>query len=436
MRKIWIVAQREYLAIVGAKAFLIAITIMPVLMFGGIVAMRLLQDRTGPTERKIAVADATGLLLNALVQAAEKRNEKEILDKNSGAQIKPRYLLQPGPQGPLSDDDRYELSQRVRRREIDAFVEIPAAVADRSAQAPKVAFHAENAAVADERKWLEAMVNEVLRTRRLQQAGIDPQVVQRAAAPFVAIEPLGLVDRSATTGQVSKAQESNIVDALFIPFGVMLLMWMVIFLAAQPMMESVLEEKSQSIAEVLLGSVDTFQLLLGKLLGGVGGSLTIVAIYGLGAIGFAWHADYLHLVPLRVVPWFLVYQVLAVMLFGSMFMAVGSAVSQLKEAQSMLMPLYMVMMIPLFVWLVLVREPLGSLATWLSFFPPATSLVMVLRTAATAAVPWWQQAVGILVLLATTLLVVFLAARIFRIGFLARGKTPKLTEILRWAVHG
>ncbi len=82
------------------------------------------------------------------------------------------------------------------------------------------------------------------------------------------------------------------------------------------------------------------------------------------------------------------------------------------------------------------REPLGSLGTWLSFFPPATPLVVVLRSAATAAVPWWQQSLGILVLLATTLLVVFLAARILRIGFLARGKTPKLIEILRWAVHG
>jgi ABC-type Na+ efflux pump permease subunit len=435
MGKIWIVAHREYVAIVGTKAFLLAITIMPVLMFGGIVIQSLLRERTGPAERKIAVADGTGLLFQALLQAAERRNEKDIFDKNNGKQIKPRYVLEAGRQSPLSDDDRYELSQRVRRREIDAFVEIPAAVADASAQTPKVAFHAENATVADEKNWLQGVINDILRTRRLQQAGIDPQVVQRAGAPFIPVEPLGLVDRSAA-GQVTKAQESNLVDALFIPFGVMLLMWMVIFLAAQPMMESVLEEKSQSIAEVLLGSVDTFQLLLGKLLGGVAGSLSVMAIYGLGAIGYAWHADYLHLVPLRVLPWFLVYQVLAVMLFGSVFMAVGSAVTQLKEAQSMLLPVWMVMMIPLFVWLQVVREPLGPLATWLSFFPPATPLVMVLRSAATASVPWWQQALGILVLLATTLLVVFLAARIFRIGFLARGKTPKLTELLRWALHG
>jgi len=435
MGKIWIVARREYVAIVGTKAFLIVITMMPVLMFGGIVAQSLLQRRAGPSERKIAVADGTGVLWEPLLKSAEQRNQNEVFDVNSGTQIKPRYVLQTGPKAPLSDEDRYELSQRVRRREIDAFVEIPAAVAGGSAQAPKVAFHAENAAVADEKNWIQGVVNDALRTRRLKQAGIDPQVVQQAGQPFVVVDPLGLVDRSAT-GRVTKAQESNFVDAVFIPFGVMLLMWMVIFLAAQPMMESVLEEKSQSIAEVLLGSVDTFPLMLGKLLGGVGGSLTVVAVYGLGAIGFAWYMDYLHVVPLRVVPWFLVYQVLAVMLYGSVFMAIGSAVTQLKEAQSMLLPVLMVMMIPLFVWLNVVREPLGSLGTWLSFFPPATPLVMVLRSAATAAVPWWQQALGILVLLATTLLVVFLAARIFRIGFLARGKSPKLIEILRWAAHG
>jgi ABC-2 type transport system permease protein len=213
-------------------------------------------------------------------------------------------------------------------------------------------------------------------------------------------------------------------------------MWMVIFLAAQPMLESVLEEKSQRIAEVLLGSVSTFQLMIGKLLGGVGGSLTVVLVYGLGAIGLAWHFDALHLVPLRVIPWFLVYQVLAVMLFGSLFMAIGAAVNQLKEAQSMLLPVWLVMMFPLFIWFQAIREPMGGLATWMSFFPPATPLMMVLRIAATSAVPWWQAALGVVVLLATTLLIVLAAARIFRIGFLAQGKAPRLAELLRWALRG
>jgi ABC-2 type transport system permease protein len=142
------------------------------------------------------------------------------------------------------------------------------------------------------------------------------------------------------------------------------------------------------------------------------------------------------LVPLRIVPWFIVYQILAVLLIGSIFMAVGAAVNQLKEAQSMLMPIWLLLMFPLFVWFQVVRDPLGSFATWLSFIPPATSLMMVLRMGSTAAVPLWQPLLGILVMLAATLVVVFAAARIFRIGILAQGKAPKMVELVRWAIRG
>jgi ABC-2 type transport system permease protein len=202
------------------------------------------------------------------------------------------------------------------------------------------------------------------------------------------------------------------------------------------MLESVMEEKSQRIAEVLLGSVNAWQLMTGKLLGGVGGALTVVTAYAGGALAVAWHFDALHLVPLRIVPWFLAFQILAVLMFGSLFMAVGAACNQLKEAQSMLLPLWLIMMLPMFVWFQVVGDPTGSFATWLSFVPPGTPLLMVLRLSSSAAVPWWQPALGIVVMLAATWLCVFAAARVFRIAILAQGKTPRLVELLRWAMRG
>jgi ABC-2 type transport system permease protein len=94
------------------------------------------------------------------------------------------------------------------------------------------------------------------------------------------------------------------------------------------------------------------------------------------------------------------------------------------------------MMFPLFVWLHVIREPTSGFATALSFIPPATPLLMVLRMTATKAVPLWQPILGVVVLVATTLLCVFAAGRIFRIGFLAQGKAPNLLQLARWAVRG
>jgi ABC-2 type transport system permease protein len=431
--KILVIAAREYRAIVGTKAFFVALMLMPVLMGGGIAAQLFLKNRLGPTERKIMVLDASGVMIEKLAQAAQQR-DKEILEK--GKQIGPRYVLQASPAATATEEMRFDLSEQVRHGLIDAFVEIPAGIdkLPSGKERPEVKYYAENASLSDERHWLQGIINNIVRESRLREAKIDADLVARATA-WINVEPFGLVSRS-QTGQIGKAQQSNIEQSIFLPFGMMMLMFMVVFLAAQPMLESVLEEKSQRIAEVLLGSANAFQLMIGKLIGGIGGSLTIVVTYAIGGFALAWCYNVLQMIPIRIVPWFIVYQILAVMLFGSIFMAVGAAVNQLKEAQAMLLPIWLLLLFPLMVWFQVVRDPMGSFATWISFIPPVTSLMMILRMGSTAAVPLWQALVGIAVMLAATLVCVFAAARIFRIGILAQGKTPKISELMRWAIRG
>ncbi len=122
--------------------------------------------------------------------------------------------------------------------------------------------------------------------------------------------------------------------------------------------------------------------------------------------------------------------------FGSIFMAIGAAVNQMKEAQGMLLPAWLVFMYPLFVWIAVVREPNAGFATWLSLVPPGIPLMMVLRIAASGAVPLWQPLLGVLIMLAFTLAVVAAAGRVFRIGILAQGKAPTLLEMARWVSRG
>jgi ABC-type Na+ efflux pump permease subunit len=437
MAKIWTIAAREYRAMVGTKAFMLSIVMMPVIMFGSLIAVDWLRKLNRTEPRTIAVCDGTGRLSDALAQAVADRNQAlreraknaKFEDIGQGSQA-PYDLERVAP--PIDDRIRIELSDRIRRGELYAFVEIPPELFDDQANpAPQVHFHAQDSGLSEARVWLREKINEFVINARLIAAGIPPDRVSDASRQ-IEVRSLGLFERSAT-GDV-RADEKDQMTAIFLPMGVMMLMFMVIFLAAQPMLESVLEEKSQRIVEVLLGSANPFQLMLGKLLGTVAGSLTVFAIYFLGALFLAMQRGWTNLIPFYIFPWFVAFQILGVMFYASVFMAVGSAVSQLKEAQSMLLPVWTMMMIPFFFWFYVIREPNSTLAVTLSFFPPATPSMMVLRLATGQTIPWWQPVAGIFVSMLATLACVAISARVFRAGLLWQGKTPRLTEILQWTM--
>ncbi len=202
--------------------------------------------------------------------------------------------------------------------------------------------------------WLTDRINDRVKKLRFESMGLDPVQVQQATQP-VALRNLGLVQVK-SDGTVQAAEEKDSMAGVLLPLFVMMLMFMVIFMASQPMLESVLEEKSLRIAEVLLGSVNPWQLMWGKLLGCVAGSLTIVAFYVVGAYIFAVQKGYSDMIPLHLIPWFIVFQILGVMFYASIFLAVGASVSQLKEAQSMLLPAWILLMSPMFVWFLLYRS--------------------------------------------------------------------------------
>jgi ABC-2 type transport system permease protein len=123
-------------------------------------------------------------------------------------------------------------------------------------------------------------------------------------------------------------------------------------------------------------------------------------------------------------------------MFSSIFMAVGACVNDRKETQGLLIPIMLLIIFPMFVWLSVVQQPLGSFATWISLVPPGTAMLMVLRMAASPDIPLWQPAAGALILLGATGLCVFAAGRIFRIAILAQGQLPKFKQLLRWVTSG
>src|SRR5439155_12448769 len=115
------------------------------------------------------------------------------------------------------------------------------------------------------------------------------------------------------------------------PIGLILLMFMLIMVGATPLMQGVVEEKMQRIAEVLLGSVRPFELMLGKLFGMIGVSLTIAALYLSGSYWAAHRYGFADYLPTSLLIWFLLYQILAVLMYGSLFIAIGAACTDMKE---------------------------------------------------------------------------------------------------------
>ena len=319
-----------------------------------------------------------------------------------------------------------------------AFVEIPADALDVDAKGDNEAkYFAQDSSISLARRWIAEVISTVARQKRLTQSGLQPDQIAKFDKynQGVFVAGRGLMKRTADGG-VASSEERNVMITLFLPMGIMMLMFMVIFMASQPMLESVLEEKSQRIAEVLLGSANPFQLMMGKLFGTVAGSLTIFTIYLLGIYGAAVYRGWTEFIPLEIVPWFVVFQITGVLFYAAIFMAVGASVSQLKEAQSLLLPVWTMLMAPLFVWIMIVRDPQGPLALVMSFMPPTASTTMVLRLATGQAIAWWQPALALLVTLLATIVVVIIAGRIFRVGILWQGKTPRLSEIMKWALIG
>ena len=146
----------------------------------------------------------------------------------------------------------------------------------------------------------------------------------------------------------------------------------------------------------------------------------------------AMHQGYGSHIPLQLIPWFVVYQILAVLLYSSVFMGIAASVTQLREAQTLLLPVWMVVLLPMFVWFNIVREPNSALATAISMFPPSTPMVMTLRMATGATIPLWQSLLSLVMTVCGTWLGVLAAARIYRQGILRQGKPPRMTEMLMW----
>ena len=431
MNRILIVATSEFLTLVRTKAFLIGVFMMPVFAGGSIALQKITMERPDTERRSFAVIDMTGVLYEPLAYAADVWNR--VANSPDGKQVAGTFdASRVDPAGRPIEEVRLELSDRIRRGEIFAFVEIPASVLDPGADAP-IRYYSNHPAHEALPRFLDEMLAREIVNRRFEAASLDRGMVDRLTkTPHV--DTLGLVERS--DKGITQAARVDELRTLAIPAMFMLAMFLLVMTSSPQLLNSVIEEKMSRISEVLVASVTPFQLMMGKLLGSVAVSLLLGFIYLAGGYALAAYWGYGGILTPGLAIAFVFYLVLAVLLFGSMFIAIGAACTDLKDAQNMMTPAMILVMFPLFMWVAVLRAPDSGLALAISLFPPSTPFIMLLRIALQPPPPLWQILLSAFLVGVTVVLAVWAAGRIFRAGLLLHGKAATPREMLRWITTG
>lgn len=459
-----IIAVRDYLATVRTKSFLIGLLLIPsISVIGGLVVFglgMLLVIYGDIEEKRFAVVDRTPgeKIFPHLQEAASLHNK----------QFKPQYILERvAPSADQAEEiaqQRYDLSERVLRGEFFGFLDIGPDVCcpplkknenekpipNDAALAPKLSQAALGIATDSERVsvryqtdrstnqlfplWAERIIDQAVLKQRWIEAKMPREKMPSLRS--VSFRTTGLSRRDQATGAIKEPRLVEHVAGFLLPVGLALLMYLAVMLSSGPAMQNVVEEKMQRIAEVLLGSVGPFDLMMGKLLGLTAVSLTISFVYLSLTYGAAYAIGLAEFLPMGVLFWFLLYQILALMMFGSLSLAIGAAATDIKGTQPFLLPLGFLAMFPLFFFVPILQDPNSAFATGLSFFPLATPILMVTRMTVPPGIPWWQPVLGVVPVLATTFVCVYVAGRIFRVGILMQGGGARYGDLIRWVIRG
>jgi ABC-2 type transport system permease protein len=440
MSRILAVANAEFQALIRTKFFIVGILLVPIMVTASI-GFTNYAEKQGDSERhRIAVIDRTGLILAAVQQAAAAPEstptapvDPEATPGELNVVTKPSNLeIVPAPVGGRSlDDVTVELSKQVKAKTLFGFVDIPPSVLGNDAsEAVAVDYFTENVSNRDVPRWLNKVINQEITRRRFEAAHVDMSLTDRLSRT-TRLTTRALVER-AQDGSVQRAREVHSWETFAVPFGLMYLLMLAVMMSAPHMMNAVIEEKMSRISEVLLASVTPTQLLAGKLIGIASVSVLLALIYLGGGIYFAFATGEWALVQLSLVPWFIVFLLCAVLIFGSVFLSIGAACSDLKDAQSMLQPAMIFLIIPIFMAPIILGAPNSTLSTVVSLVPTATPFLMLLRLAMTPPPPVWQVALSVVLTAGTAVLFVWCAGRIFRVGLLMQGKAPNLPELIKW----
>lgn len=446
MRKFLAVVKHEYKKIVLKWTFLIGTLLFPLLGIGFAVVPAIIFTLKGAPTR-IVVVDPGGKIaprlkenlsadkIAARAKAAAEQSFKELNANQeekirsgtsqlaSGFEFVDLDLASRGP-----EQLRDELNARAASGQIDAYLLIPG---DLNAQGAKFEFRSRKAGDFVANDTIKDALNAAVRSQRLADANISEAILQD-------------INRTVDfdSKSISDKGEEKDGDSLFLAslvIGMMIYISLTIY--GQVIMGAVVEEKETRIAEILFSSARPFELMFGKLVGVGLAGLTQLSIWvgSLVALGIflstqAEMAPILGSVP-KVTPlmiaYFFSYFIVGYFTYAAIFALIGSMVTTVQEGGQFAFPPIMLMLVGFYFGFAVIRDPNSTLAFWVSISPLFAPLTMPIRILAEMP-PFWEIALSLFLNALAIAGLVWVAARVYRVGMLMYGKRATIPEVFKW----
>ena len=447
MRKFLAVAKREYFKIVWAKAFILstllapvfmlAVTFVPMLMFsikGNAVRLAVVGDNSRFYNRfqENLSSEKQGEKLKEKAQESIKEINTSQQDrlKNGADQMGGSFVFEEVTlNGKSAEQLRTELNERIKADNLDAYLIVPT---DFEAKDAAFELFSRNSSDFVSENVIKDALNDAVRSERLAKANISEEKLKELSRNVEL--NVKSVDKS---GEV-KESKGNL---FFVGFALAMLLYLTITIYGNAVLAAVLEEKETKIAEILFSSAKPFELMLGKLVGVGLAGLTQVAIwvfsalilltYGVLMSGMSGVVGSLPDISIGFVLSFFLFFILGFFLFSTLFALIGSIVTTQQEGGQFTLPPIMLLMVGLYSVIPIVRDPNSTFSTVVSMIPFVSPIAMPVRIL-TEMPPYWQIGLSILLNVLTIGALVWVAARVYRVGMLMYGKKATIPEVWRW----
>ena len=434
MNKIGIIITREFNERVRKKSFIITTILMPLLMIGLMVAPSLMMLFAKGDQKSLVVIDQSGIIAPSL------EGDDEITFT---------------PMDVTLDEARADSN-------IFGVLWIGSDVVDNPSN---VKLYTNSSSSMSLESNLASQMEKIIERERLKRYDIEnlEQIMQDVK---VKVSFTTFRNDLSEEGEDEEATSSAIAYLLGLVLGMMLYMFLIIY--GSMVMTSVIEEKGSRVLDVLVSSVNPFQLMMGKILGVASVAVTQIAIWGVLVCGIGAvvlpalmpedvmqtveavqmgqmtsveadiDADLLSAVSLAtdvgglimMFVWLLLFLVGGFLFYSAMFAAVGSAVDSIQDANQLQTPITVPIILALILAMSVFNDPNSTLAFWGSIIPFTSPVVMMARVP--FGIPTWQIVLSLALLYASVVAMAWAAGKIYRVGIFMHGKKPSFKELLSW----